>query len=81
MIGAVLFGVRKAAHTFFGGEEMHASKNASLPQHLWAIYGALISQRESLASCARTPTCMVFPEASPSLAKPMSSGVFQHTRG
>ncbi|XP_069995836.1 glutamate receptor ionotropic, kainate glr-3-like [Penaeus vannamei] len=28
VIGAVLFGVRKAAHTFFGGEEMHASKNA-----------------------------------------------------
>ncbi|ROT82197.1 olfactory ionotropic receptor IR7 [Penaeus vannamei] len=44
VIGAVLFGVRKAAHTFFGGEEMHASKNASLPQHLWATYGALISQ-------------------------------------
>ncbi|XP_047490883.1 glutamate receptor-like [Penaeus chinensis] len=44
VIGVVLFGVRKAAHTFFGGEEMNPSKNASLPQHLWAVYGALISQ-------------------------------------
>lgn len=63
--GAVLFGVRKAAHAFFGGEEMNPSKNASLPQHLWAVYGALISQRESLASCTRPLTCVVFPQERP----------------
>ncbi|XP_042893846.1 uncharacterized protein LOC122267760 [Penaeus japonicus] len=45
VIGAVLFGVRKGAHALFGGEQMNLSKNASLAQHLWAVYGALISQQ------------------------------------